>query len=67
MKKSQTYHQFVGDLGNDHAKREQVQTGVIFKQLAGWLLENDEGQSEDEADVQTRSQHAGVLNSRNVY
>lgn len=32
-----------------------------LEQLAGRLLENDEGQREDEADVQTRSQHTGVL------
>lgn len=62
-----TYHQFVGDLGDDHAKGEQVETGVVLKQVAGRLLENDEGQGEDEADVQTRTQHAGVLQSRTVY
>lgn len=33
-----------------------------LKQLAGRLLENDEGQGEDEADVQTGTQHTGVLN-----
>lgn len=35
-----------------------------LKQLAGRLLEDDEGQGEDEADVQTRTQHAGVLRQR---
>lgn len=61
-----TYHQLVGDLGDDHAEGKQVETGVVLEQLAGWLLEDDEGQCEDEADVETRSQHAGVLNRENV-
>lgn len=56
-----TYHQLVGDLGNDHAKGEQIQTGVVLEQLAGRLLENDESQGEDEANVHTRTQHTGVL------
>lgn len=60
-------HQLVGELGDDQAKGEQVQTGVELKQLAGRLLENDEGQREDEADVQTRSQHAGVSHSGAVF
>lgn len=34
---------------------------MVLKQVAGRLLENDEGQGEDEADVQTRTQHTGVL------
>ncbi len=34
--------------------------------MAGRLLENDEGQGEDEADMQTRTQHTGVLKSGNV-
>lgn len=33
----------------------------MFKQLAGGLLKDDEGQGEDEADVQARRQYAGVL------
>lgn len=58
---SGTYHQLVGDLGDDHAEGEQVQTGVVLKQVAGRLLENDEGQGEDESDVQAGTQHTGVL------
>lgn len=58
----QTYHQLVGDLGDDHAEGEKVQAGVMLEEVARRLLENDEGQHEDEADVQTRSQHTGVLN-----
>lgn len=46
-----TYHKLVGDLGDDHAKGEQVEAGVVLKQLTGRLLEDDEGQGEDEADV----------------
>lgn len=61
------YHQLVGDLGDDHAKGKQVQTGVVLKQVAGRLLENDEGQGEDEADVQTRTQHTGVSHSRAIF
>lgn len=49
----ETYHQLVGDLGDHHAEGEQVQTGVVLKQVAGGLFENDEGQREDEADVHT--------------
>lgn len=60
-------HQFIGDLGDDHAEREQVQTGVMLKQLTGRLLENDEGQGEDEADVQTRTQHTGVRHGGAVF
>lgn len=56
-----TYHQLVGDLGEDHAEGEQVQTGVVFKEVAGRLLENNEGQREDESDVQAWSQNTGVL------
>lgn len=66
IKRKPMYHQLVGNLGNNHSKGEQVQTGVVLKQVAGWLLENDEGQRKDEADVQTGTQHAGVLKSRNV-
>lgn len=66
MWRHQTYHQLVGDLGDDHAEGQQVQTGMVLKQMAGWLLKNYEGQSEDKADVQTRSQDAGVL-KRNKY
>ena len=29
------YHQLVRDLRDDHAKGEQVQTGVVLKQVAG--------------------------------
>lgn len=39
---------------------------MMLKQVARRLLENDESQCEDEADVQTRSQHTGVLKSRKV-
>lgn len=39
---------------------------MVLEQVAGRLLEDDEGQSEDEADVQPGSQHAGVLHSRTV-
>lgn len=39
---------------------------MVLEQLAGRLLEDDEGQSEDEADVQTRSEHTGVLNRGKV-
>lgn len=60
-------HQLVGDLGDGHAKGEQVETGVLLKQVAGRLLENDEGQGEDEADVQTRTQHTGVSHSRAIF
>lgn len=66
IKTNRTYHQLVGDLGDDHAKREQVQAGVMLKQLGGRLLEDDEGQGEDEADVHTRTEHAGVLHSKRV-
>lgn len=38
----------------------------MLKQVARRLLENDEGQGENKADVQTRSQHTGVLNRGNV-
>lgn len=61
------YHQFVGDLGDDHAEGEQVQTGVVLKQVAGRLLEDDEGQGEDESDVQTGTQHAGVSHGGAVF
>lgn len=61
-----TYHQLVGDLGDNHAKGEQVQTGVVLKEVAGRLLENDEGKGEDESDVHARSQHTGVLHRGNV-
>lgn len=66
IKRKPTYHQLVGNLGDNHAKGEQVQTGVVLKQVAGWLLENDEGQCKDEANVQTGTQHAGVLKGRKV-
>lgn len=39
---------------------------MVFKEMTGGLLENDEGQREDEADVQTWSQHTGVLKSSTV-
>lgn len=61
-----TYHQLIGDLRDHHAKGEQVQAGVVLKQVAGWLLENDEGQGEDESNVQARTQHTGILHRRNV-
>lgn len=60
-------HQLVGDLGDDHAKGEQVQAGVVLKQLARRLLVDDEGQCEEEADVQTRTQHTGVSHSGAVF
>lgn len=34
---------------------------MVLKQVAGRLLENDEGQGEDESDVQAWTQHTGVL------
>ena len=40
---------------------------MVLKEMAGRLLENDEGQREDEADVQPGTQHTGVLNSRTVH
>lgn len=55
------HHQFVGNLGDDRAEGEDVETGMMLKQLAGGLLKDDEGQGEDEADVQARRQHARVL------
>lgn len=59
-----SYHKLVWNLRDDHAKCEQVQAGMMLKQPTGGLLKNDEGQGEDEADVQTRSQHTGVLPRR---
>lgn len=56
-----TYHQLVGDLGEDHAEGEQVETGVVLKEVAGRLFENDEGQREDKSHMQAWSQNTGVL------
>lgn len=60
-----THHQLAGDLRDGHAEGEQVQAGVALEQLAGRLLENDEGQGEHEPDLGAGTQHAGVLNRQN--
>ena len=66
----ETYHQLVGDLGDDQAEGQEVKAGVVLKQLTRRLLEDDEGQREDESDVEAGAQHTGVLQTRhtaNVY
>lgn len=60
-------HQLVGELGDDHPEGEQVQAGVMLEQLARRLLVDDEGQREEEADVRTRTQHAGVSHSGAIF
>lgn len=55
------HHQFVGELGDDQAEGEDVETGMMLKQLGGGFLKDDEGQGKDEAYVQARRQHTGVL------
>lgn len=60
-----THHQLAGDLGDGHAEGEQVQAGVALEQVAGRLLENDEGQGEHEPDLGAGTQHAGVLHRQN--
>lgn len=60
-KSREAHHQLVGNLGDDHAEGEDVETGMMLKQLAGGLLKDDEGQGEDEAYVQARRQYTGVL------
>lgn len=64
--KTWTYHQLAGDLRDCHAKGEQVQAAVPLKQLAGWLLKNDEGHWEHEPDLRAGTQYTGVLHKQNV-
>lgn len=39
---------------------------MVLKEVAGRLLENDEGQSEDESDMQAWSQNTGVLRREKI-
>ena len=49
-----THHQLVGDFGRHQAKCQDVETGVLLKQLDGGLLVYHDGQSDHSSNVEER-------------